>query len=135
MKHANMLWCNMYIVWYTKTVAHSHQGVRGLITVVNYRKIFHKYCQELVKATMFQYYNKLYTEVDYCVLKVYIHTSINDGTTRHSVKFNVLLLLPRRKNQRYALNTRHGTRSWMDVLGKWKICWPIVGIDPRPSRP
>ena len=37
---------------------------------------FQKYCQELVKANLFQYYNNLNTAVDYCVLWVYIHTLI-----------------------------------------------------------
>ncbi len=57
----------MYIVLVYKTVVHSHHGVGGLITFGNYRKMFQKYCQELVKATLFQYYNKLNKMVDYCV--------------------------------------------------------------------
>ena len=67
MKHTNTLWCSMYIVLVYKTAVHSHHGVGGLITFGNYRKMFQKYCQELVKATLFQYYNKLNTAVDYCV--------------------------------------------------------------------
>ena len=68
MKHKNTLWCSMYIfavqkLWYIVT-----KELKGPITVDNYQKIFHKYCQELVKATLFQYFNKLNTAVDYCAL-------------------------------------------------------------------
>ena len=53
----------LQILWYIATT-----GFRGLTTLGIYRNIFQKYCQELVKATMFQYYNKLNTAVDYCAL-------------------------------------------------------------------
>ena len=58
-----------------------------------------------------------------------------EGSIRRcAVNFNVRRIIPRRRNRRYLLNSRHGVKTRKDELVKRKFSWTVMGTELRSSR-